>query len=69
MAVDIVLLRLGLSLDSSGQQREELRAAHQRWSEGSTPITLEDFESVVVPVINDEIRLADEENCRHGTIL
>ena len=29
-AVDIVLLRLGLSLDSSGQQREELRAAHER---------------------------------------
>ena len=32
--VDIVLLRLGLSLDSSGQQREELRAAHERWYAG-----------------------------------
>ena len=34
VAVDIVLLRLGLSLDSSGQQREELRAAHERWYAG-----------------------------------
>ena len=61
VAVDIVLLRLGLSLDSSGQQRAELRAAHERWSEGSTLITLEDFLSVVVPVINDEIRSANAE--------
>ena len=61
MAVDIVLLRLGLSLDSSGQQREELRAAHERWSTSDTLITLEDFISVVVPVINDEIRSASAE--------
>ena len=61
MAVDIVLLRLGLSLDSSGQQREELRAAHERWSTPDTLITLEDFLSVVVPVINDEIRSANAE--------
>ena len=59
--VDIVLLRLGLSLDSSGQQREELRAAHERWSTSDTLITLEDFISVVVPVINDEIRSASAE--------
>ena len=59
--VDIVLLRLGLSLDSSGQQREELRAAHERWSTSDTLITLEDFISVVVPVINDEIRSANAE--------
>ena len=56
--VDIVLLRLGLSLDSSGQQ---LRAAHERWSTPDTLITLEDFISVVVPVINDEIRSASAE--------
>ena len=59
--VDIVLLRLGLSLDSSGQQREELRAAHERWSTPDTLITLEDFISVAVPVINDEIRSASAE--------
>ena len=58
VVVDIVLLRLGLSLDSSGQQ---LRAAHERWSEGSTLITLEDFLSIVVPVINDEIRSGNAE--------
>ena len=61
VVVDIVLLRLGLSLDSSGQQREELRAAHERWSTSDTLITLEDFISVVVPVINDEIRSASAE--------
>ena len=58
VAVDIVLLRLGLSLDSSGQQ---LRAAHERWSTPDTLITLEDFLSLVVPVINDEVRSANAE--------
>ena len=57
-AVDIVLRRLGLSLDSSGQQ---LRAAHERWSTPDTLITLEDFLSLVVPVINDEVRSANAE--------
>ena len=58
VAVDIVLLRLGLSLDSSGQQP---RAAHERWSTPDTLITLEDFLSLVVPVINDEVRSANAE--------
>ena len=61
MVVDIVLIRLGLSLDSRGQQREELRAAHERWPEPNTLITLEDFLSVVVPVIKDEVRSANAE--------
>ena len=61
VAVDIVLLRLGLSLDSSGQQRAELRAAHERRSTPDTLITLEDFLSLVVPVINDEVRSANAE--------
>ena len=61
VAVDIVFIRLGLSLDSRGLQREELRAAHERWSTPDTLITLEDFLSVVVPVINDEVRSANAE--------
>ena len=59
--VDIVFLRLGLSLDSRWQHREELRAAHERWPTPDTLITLEDFLSVVVPVINDEVRSANAE--------
>ena len=56
--VDIVLLRLGLSLDSSGQQ---LRPAHERWSTPDGLITLEDFLSLTVPVINDGVRSANAE--------
>ena len=61
VVVDIVFIRLGLSLDSRGQQREELRAAHERWPTPDTLITLEDFLSFVVPVINDEVRSANAE--------
>ena len=57
-AVDIVLRRLGLSLDSSGQQ---LRPAHERWSTPDGLITLEDFLSLTVPVINDGVRSANAE--------
>ena len=57
VAVDIALIRLGLAPDSNGRQPQETDFP----SEGSPLINLEDFLSVVVPVINDEIRSASAE--------
>ena len=57
VAVDIALIRLGLAPDSNGRQPQETDFP----SEGSPLINLEDFLSVVVPVINDEIRSANAE--------
>ena len=57
VAVDIALIRLGLAPDSNGRQPQETDFP----SEGSPLINLEDFLSVVVPVINDEVRSANAE--------
>ena len=57
VAVDIALIRLGLAPDANGRQPQETDFP----SEGSPLINLEDFLSVVVPVINDEIRSASAE--------
>ena len=57
VAVDIALIRLGLAPDSNGRQPQETDVP----SEGSPLINLEDFLSVVVPVINDEVRSANAE--------
>ena len=57
VAVDIALIRLGLAPDANGRQPQETDFP----SEGSPLINLEDFLSVVVPVINDEVRSANAE--------
>ena len=57
VAVDIALIRLGLAPDFNGRQPQETDFP----SEGSPLINLEDFLSVVVPVINDEVRSANAE--------
>ena len=57
VAVDIALIRLGLAPDSNGRQPQETDFP----SEGSPLINLEDFLSLVVPVINDEVRSANAE--------
>ena len=75
VAVDIALIRLGLAPDANGRQPQETDFP----SEGSPLINLEHFLSVVVPVINDEIRSANAEereltvffleSCRNGPSL
>ena len=57
VAVDIALIRLGLAPDFNGRQPQETDFP----SEGSPLINLEDFLSLVVPVINDEVRSANAE--------
>ena len=57
VAVDIALIRLGLAPDANGRQPQETDFP----SEGSPLINLEHFLSVVVPVINDEVRSANAE--------
>ena len=57
VAVDIALIRLGLAPDANGRQPQETDFP----SEGSPLINLEDFLSVVVPVINDEVMSANAE--------
>ena len=57
VAVDIALIRLGLAPDFNGRQPQETDFP----SEGSPLINLEHFLSVVVPVINDEVRSANAE--------
>ena len=57
VAVDIALIRLGLAPDFNGRQPQETDFP----SEGSPLINLEDFLSLVVPVINDQVRSANAE--------